>query len=284
MNKIITNDEIKILLGMSGDSEDAVVQLWNKSATQTLLNLLQIAELVTHNVIDERVEVVDHSQLCLSDFPVDIDETITIKNLLKQEVAGLSFLLDPKNKRTVNIVDSNGVAQEITHCEVFASYTAGYSVQGTVEVLTNNDLAEKTIKVYESGTPTTYTFKASGATGNEINVGGDTDATAANIAAALGGSAAASVATLPLGTIVELVLATTLQLTIIDPTIPEPLKMAVALIAGGGIAERQKKGGVNSYTIGSKTVSFRTDNEAEQVKQIVNKYAAFYRKVYIGDV
>lgn len=284
MTKIITTAEIKAILGISGTSEDALLEIWNESATDLLTNLLGVTSLTTHTITNERVQMADRGKLVLSEFPVQLSQTITVKDSLKNTISGLYFSQDPGNKRTVNIEDSSGYPIEIYADEALVSYTAGYTTQGTIVALSTTDLAEKTITATVAGVSTTYTFKASGATGNQINVGATVNDLATNIATKLGGTASTATVTLPLGTNVDLGTATTAQLTITDATIPAMLKMAVALIAGGGLAEKNKKGGIASYTIGGKSVSFRSDSEAQTVSAIVTKYAAYFKKFSLNAI
>ena len=279
--RIISNAEIKALLGISGSSKDAIVNMWNGIATETLCELLQVSEIARHTVTDERVKMIKSDSLVLREFPVDVSETITLKDSLNATITGFSFDMDPSDRRTVRLVDSNSYPKSLDYKEVLASYTAGYTVQGTVEVLSIVDLANKTIAVTVAGTETEWTFVASGASGNEINIGVDADATAVNIATALGGTSSGAVVTLPLGTIVALTTATAVQMTITDPDTPENLKMVVALMVGGGVVAPQKKGGVKRYQVGNKSVEFRDGNEAAMVRTIIEQYASTFKKVRI---
>ena len=280
--RILTNAEIKVLTG-NGSASDVLVEMWNDAATELVCALLEVTDIAKHQVVDERVKVLSAYELIFEQFPVDTDQTITLKTLFDgTAITGYTFRKDPQRLRTVRLYNVAGnVPYPLNYDGIFATYTAGWNVQDTLTVLSLTGLADKTITVTIAGVATTWTIKASGATGNQINVGLTTDATATAIAAALGGAAVGSVVTLPLGSKVLLGTATSAQLTIVNADVPVALKNCVALIAGGGIAEKSKAGGVVSYTIGGKTLSFRNDKEANAVQTLINTWIATYKKVKI---
>ena len=284
MTKIITNDEIKVILGITGTSDDAFVELWNEIATEMLVEALEVETIVTHAVVKERVKMYSKDVLIVEDFPVDIDQTVTAYYLDGDEITNKTYSIDTNGSRRINVLNSDGDPSCISSEEIFVSYTAGYTTQETVTVLDYASLVGKTTTVYVSGTATTWTFVASGASTNQINAETTNDVTATNIATKLGGTASGAVATLPLGTRSELKTATTSELTILAATIPNMLKSAVALIVGGGMAERQKKGGVVSYTLGTKSVTFKNTTELSLFETILKKYLPKFRKVRINSI
>ena len=263
-SKIITDAEIKALLGISSSSKDALVNMYNQICTDTLCELLDVSDLVTHAVTDERNNTVDpYGEIVLArDFPVDDSQTITIKDMSKITVTARTYDVDEGDRRTIRIYDSSGnLPSGIGFRDLYLSYTAGYTVQGTLTVDTFADLQTKTMIVNVAGTETTWTFVASGATGNQINAETSDTVTATNIATALSGSSALGVVTLPMGTKVTLGTALAANLAIVNATIPDQLKLCVALMVGGGIAQNQKQGGVSNYTLGSKSVAFRDKSD-----------------------
>lgn len=279
--RILTNTEIKTLLG-AGSASDVLVEMWNDAATEIVCSLLGIADIAEHDVVNERVRVIDPLELILQDFPVDVS-SVVIKNVYdKTTITGYTFVREPNKRRTIRAYDTSGnLAFPIPYDEVFASYTAGYINQDTLEVLSITGLADKTFTVKIAGVTTTWTMKASGATGNQINIGLDAAATASAIATALGGTLVGSTVTLPLGSTVALGTATTAQFTIVNANVPAALKNAVALIAGGGIAEKEQSGGVVSYTIGGKSVTFRNQEEASAVDMVLKNWLSTYKKTKI---
>ena len=62
-----------------------------------------------------------------------------------------------------------------------------------------------------------------------------------------------------------------------DVTMPEDIKLAVAYIVGGMISEPSRRGGVSSYSLGSKTVSFRSQSEYSIVSGIINAYLSRFK-------
>lgn len=283
--RIMTNAEIKKIIG-SGSANDTLIDIWNDAATELLCEILGVENIASHTVTDERVKVLSGFELMLADFPVDTGETITLRNTFDHsEVTGFSFRKDPHNRFTLRVYDAGGtIPLSLGYDELFVSYTAGYSVLDTVEVISNTGLADKTITVTINGTATTWTFKASGATGNQINVGGTVALTAANILAALGGTLDTATVTLPLGSSIALGSATSAMLTITNAEVPKLFKNAVALIAAGGLSEKEKGGDIVSYSIGGKSVTFRNDEEGMAVQHIVSKWLPTFKRVKIAGI
>jgi len=264
MTKIISNAEIKVLLGIDSTSQDNLIELLNNQATEMMLDILNIASLTSHSVTDEEVTIYDQNKIVVDEFIIDTTGTITIKDSQKTTITGYTFELVNNSIKTLRVLDSDGTPACLDYDKIFIDYTAGYTTQETIEVLDYSTLANKTLNVYVAGTLTEWTFKASGATGNQINAETSNDVTATNIATALGGTASGAVVTLPLGTRTELGTATATELTITAATIPKALQNAVAMMTSGGIAQSTKKGNVTEYTIGAKTVKFggKTNEEA----------------------
>lgn len=280
--RILTNAEIKTLLGV-GSASDVLVEMWNDAATEIVCSLLGISNIAKHQVTDERVEMLDPYEMILNEFPVDVAQAITLKTTFDHTtVTGYTFKKDPQKRRTVRLYDTSGnIPYGLNYDCIFVSYTAGYTNQDTLEVISITGLTDKTFTVKIAGVTTTWTIKASGATGNQINIGIDAAATASAIATALGGTVVGAVVTLPLGSTVSLGTATTSQFTITNADVPAALKNAIALIAGGGIAEKEKSGDIVSYTIGGKSVTFRNQQEASAVEMVLNTWLSTYKKTKI---
>lgn len=281
----MTNAEIRKIAGLSA-SLDAVVDLWNDAATEILCDLLYVYEIARHVVTEERAQVHSNYQIFLRDFPIDMDESIVIKTTFDRTViSGYTFRKEPNEKFTIHTYGAdNNIPLALPYDEVFISYTAGYRVQDVVEVLSNTNLAEKTISVTLNGTTTTYTFKAAGATGNQINVGATLAETATNIAEKFGTSAVGAVVTMPLGYGLTLGTATIAQLDVTTRDLPGALKNILALIAAGGVAEKGKVGSVVSYTIGSKSVTFRNDAEATVVETALRTWIPGFKRAIIAAI
>lgn len=63
--------------------------------------------------------------------------------------------------------------------------------------------------------------------------------------------------------------------------VPEQLKFACALIAGGSLSNAEKVGGVVEYSLGQKTVKFRSENEAKQAYFILEQYLKSYLSINV---
>lgn len=58
--------------------------------------------------------------------------------------------------------------------------------------------------------------------------------------------------------------------------VPEELKFATCLIAGGSIGNSDRSNGAISYKLGQKSVQFRNEGEAKAAQEIINKYISNY--------
>lgn len=258
MEKIISDAEVKLLLGISGTTNDALVNVANRTATEKLMSIFGIDSFVEQTITDERVHLSDPEILYLRKFPIDTS-SISLKDaIIEQAITNVTFDQDPGALRAVRVKDASGLPTYLMEKEVLVTYTAGYSVKDTLQVVDYNALSDKTITVEVAGVETVWTFKISGATGNQILAVTSDEITAGNIATALGGTVVGDLVTLPLGTRITLGTATSAMLAITSATIPELLKHAVALIVGEIFSSKEQKGGVASYTLNNKTVNFKT--------------------------
>ncbi len=286
--RIVTNAEIKKLAGL-GSASDALVDIWNDAATEMLCEILNVAEIAKHAVVDERVKIMDLYSLLLNEFPVDTTQTITLKTTFDStEVTGYTFKKDPGYRRTLRSYGADGkIPYAIPYDELFVSYTAGYGIQDTLKVLSITGLDGKTLKVKIAGVETVYTLKttlSTPAVATEIQIGADAAGTASNISAKLSGTVSTDTVTLPLGTNVSLGTASISQFTIINADLPPVFKSVIAFIVAGGIAEKNKAGSVVSYTIGGKSVSFRSNEEASATEIAIRNWLPHFKKVNISSI
>lgn len=278
--RITTNDEIKTLLGISGTSQDALIDRWNDIATEMLCELLSVDEVASHTVTDERVCVFDSEYLEVKEFPVDPDSTITMKDVNFQTLASTpsDWYMDPLHRRHLRGKQSDATPFYFMEDEVLLTYTAGYTIIDTLLVPTNpSDTQKFTVKI--NGTETEWEMVSGTPSGNQIQIGGTAADTAAAIATALGGTANTTTVTMPLGTAVVSTTITDASYT--NATIPEALKSCVAFVVGGGVTAKDKVGGINSYTVGQKTVNFRDENEWSFVERSLKTYGSQYKKVRV---
>lgn len=285
--KIVSNDEIKVILGITGTTQDAVIEIQNALATELLLGLLNIEQLTQHAVIDEEVRIDDARSFVVEDFPIDLSQTVTLKDSQKRVLTqDLTFELKNKSRRTVRVLDTATSEPTVLHfCWLFVSYTAGYTIQETLEVLDFATLVGKKIDVFVSGTLTTFTFVASSPSTNEIEASVSNNNTATNIATALSGVANAAVVTLPLGTRTENNTTTSAMITITPATIPQGLKHLVALFVGGAISVQSTQGAdVETLKIDDKAVKFRSESDRTTADQLLNTWIPHFRKLSFSDV
>lgn len=284
--QIATNTEIKALLGISGTSKDAMITMWNSAATELLCDVLKVQDIATHTVTKEHVAISDKNYLVVQDFPVDTGETITLHDWNWNAITGFTFQRDSGALRRLQVLDTNSKPTGLAYSELFASYTAGYTIQDTVVVLDDSTLENKTIIVDVAGTETTYTFVASGATATNIVIGADEAATASAIAAKFtGASVSTATVTFPVGYKIRLGTATTTELTVTNATIPQALKMCVAMIVGGFMSSAtEKRGGVTSYSLGTKSVTFRDATDRDMFLMMIKTYLPSFGRVSINAV
>lgn len=277
--RITTNAEIKTILKL-GSADDTLIDIYNDAATELLCELLGIEELAIHSVVNERIDVDCLYEIRLRDFPVD-EESVVIKTTYDQTViTGHTFKKDPGNRFTLRSYNTAGTIElGLAYDKLLVSYNAGYLIQDTVEVISNTGLVTRTITVTINGTATTYTMVASGATGNQINIGATIADTAANIQAKLGGTIDSATVTLPLGSSIALGTATSAMLAVVNADIPKLFKIVIAYLTAGGMAE--KDGNISSYTIGGKSVTFRTDEEGKAVDNILKKWIPTFQRAKI---
>lgn len=278
--RIVTNTEIKAILQL-GSSSDALIDIYNDVATGLLCEILGVQDIAAHTVTDERVCVLSNYELILNEFPVNLTPAPTIKDTLNNSISGYSFKKEGMNRRTLRSFDSGGTyPSPIAYSELLVTYNAGYTIQDTLKVLLQ-PAVDSTVTVKIAGVSTTYTFKASGATGDQINIGATVNDTAANIATKFGATVVTDTVTLPLGSTVALGTAAATSLQITSATLPAMFKIMIALIAGGAMAEKDKASGISSYSIGGKSVTFRNDEEASAVQIAVKNYLPSFKKVKI---
>jgi len=145
-NKIITTEDVKIILGIEGTDSDALINIWIDTATDMLKDILEVSDLAVHTVTDEEVKIYDPRHIIVQDFPVDTTQTITIKDSQKNELTGYTFeLTSDRARRTLRVLDANGTPTSIGYCSgcenyydrIFISYTAGYTDETIPESLKN---------------------------------------------------------------------------------------------------------------------------------------------------
>jgi len=278
--KLISDYQIKQILGVSGTDKDSLISYWNETATEMLKEQMMVPQIERHTVTDERIKITNPYIMRVRDYPIDMNETISLKDSYKVAIIGLYFDKDDTDKFTVRFVNSDGVDDPVMYYKVYASYTAGYRIYQDITIADQTSLDGKTITVTVDGTATTKTFVSGTPSTDEIEIGVDEATTAGNFANEIGGTSVGAVVTAPLGTTVSLGTATSTEITFDNIDFPQDLATVIAFIVGGGIAEQNKQGGVTSYSIGNKSVTFSDSatigsatNQKTLAQSILSKYA-----------
>lgn len=282
MNTYVTTAEIKTYLGISGSTNDTVLAMLNKFATDDLNGILSVSDLAFHKVTDEvhdggtdRLELKDMHVTIIGD--VYEDET-----LYEQDDA---YDID---NYVVYFDDGLNAGER----EVTIDYAAGWNAAGwaTLEI-TNNSLITDNMTI-------TIAPGASGAVvlteDTEWTTGADAATTALDIAEAINdhaslGGADSGVRAFAIGATVYIVdkepqrktstialsnaAGFTLSGALLNKAVdfPEGLRGAVLLLIAGRFAKR-KNAGVKSYTIGTKSVTFGSKEDAIEFKQAISQY------------
>lgn len=279
VQRVVTNDEIKAILQISGVSQDALIDMWNDTAHEILTDIIGVTELAKHTVSDEKVKCFNEEYLDLAHAPVIISETITIKdeNFDALTTPPASYYQPDSDFRVIYGKEADGKPFFFEKGIYHVSYTAGYTINDTVE-FTDNPTDGLQIATRKQGAQTTYTFKDTpGDTETNIQIGASASETAGNFASKFAGAVTlGSTVTLPVGVAVLLSTAPT---TIVNQTLPQQLKMAIAFMVNGGLNEKSKN--VTSYTIGQKTINFRNSSEAESTERIVNRFISKFKRIHV---
>jgi len=279
MGNLISIAEIQNLTGISGN--DSLLRVHRDIATELLESILNVESLESHTVTDEEIHFFDPYFIIFEQFPVDVT-SISLKDSLKSSITTTySFELPPNGKRRARILDSDNIPTIIGYDYVYATYTAGYTTQTTIEVLTQPNAGDK-LYVDVAGTRTEWEFVSGTPGTNEIEIGATEADTAANIASELDGTSSSETATLPVGTKAELSTGlTTADFTITLPTFPDALKMCIALIAGAGVSRQSNLANdIKSLKIDDKTIQYvdGANGEGNSLESILSYYIGYFSK------
>lgn len=282
MNTYVSTSEIKSYLGISSSTHDTVLAMLNKFATDDLNGILSVSDLAFHKVTDE-VHNGGVDRLELQDMHVrEIGDIYEDETLYEQEDA-----YDIDNYILHLDETLNAGEREIT-----VDYAAGWNAAGwaTLEI-TDNSLVTDNMTI-------TIAPGASGATvlteDTEWTTGADAATTAADIAEAINdhaslGGLTSGVRAFSIGAVVYVIdkepqrktstiaisnaAGFTLSGALLNKTVdfPDGLRGAVLLLIAGRFSKR-KNAGVKSYTIGTKSVSFESEQDANDFKNAISHY------------
>lgn len=284
MNLIVTTDEIKTFLGLSGSSSDSVLAMLNKFAHQDLFNVLGVNELDFHLVEGERVDGCGSNYIELKD--IHVQDVVTIMDDDQEYTQTDEY--DIQNY-VVHLEDYLSAGQR----KVVVDYAAGWFAagHGTLEVADYSLITgATTITIDPAGASAPSAVVLTEGTNWDAET--SNEVTAENIAAAINANStlagSTGVRAVAVGATVYLIdrVAQRESSTVVlsddsgftlsgspltGTDMPESLREAVILLVAGRLAKR-KNTGVSSYTIGSKSVTFATQEDASQFKEIVRPY------------
>ena len=263
MNNIITLAEYTLITGLSLD--EAKFNFWQKIAINLLQDAFGVKSLSTHSVVNEEHKISSGEYIRPLGFPVDVssvDLYLFVNGTTK--ISGYTFLQDDYDVKKLWILDDGGRQSFLPYDRLFLKYDAGYITTGTIKV-EDNDLDTETL-TYAG---TTYTFTTGTPTSSQIAVGLTATATASNIATKLSLTSSGDTVS---GVGLTATTSDDDKLIITNANVPEDIKACVAYLISGGSMDTVKSGEVASYSIGGKTVNFRSDGERGFVKATVSKY------------
>ncbi len=272
MNTYCTTAEIKTYLGVSGTSKDTLIAMLNKMATDELNQMLSVNDLALHKVTGEIHDGCGATKLVLNDLNVraigDIDDDGTAYSQT-----------DPYDVDNYILHLDDGVFGDKR--KVTVDYVAGWDAAGraTITVSISGLASNATITL---GAIATDGFTAT------RGVNWTAQATDALEAAAIAAyiDAQAGTRAFALGNVVYVVEATNPQVvtrtlassdatrlalsaaTLSALDFPESLRLANMLLVSGLMA-RRKNQKVKSYTIGTKSVTFTSDEDAAEFKRLI---------------
>ena len=278
MTSPISINELVLLTGSTASSD--LLGYLLESNTELLANLIDISQFAKHDITDERTKTYEQ-YLYPSQQP--INSVVGVKEIDDDEI---DVDLTIESGHAI-LVQKNGDDYVIDDDLVKISYNAGWQIEEIISVDINPS-NDDTLVITDAGTATTWTFKSSGPTGNQILIGANTDATATNIATALSGSSVASIVTLPVGSKIT----ATADITVnTSAFFPADLKMALSMMVNSSLGDKTSSSGakVKSYSIGSKSVQYMNTSEQgvkdESIfENLVKKYISRFRRSFISGV
>lgn len=269
MNQYVSLTNAKVWLEISGSSKDTLLGLLLKQATAVVNGVLDVSDMSFHKVTDERHDGIGR-KIYTKDFPV-----VAVGTIMQDETEYTQE-------------DAYDIQRHIIHLEdyligglrtVTVDYVAGYHAKqyATITINDYTGLAGDTVTL--DGTTKTEGVDFDAETSNEV--------TAANLAEEL--NTISGYEAFSLGAVVYVLdddhdTENNSAISVSDGTnmslsgstlggmdFPEDIKAAILLYAGELLNKRKSKG-LQSYTIGSKTVQFSNKGVAEEFKALLKPY------------
>lgn len=269
-----SKDEIKNFLGISGSSKDLLIRQLARSMKTTFDGLIGVTGLESRTITDELQKnhegenyfyVREFNPTSITGFKNMLGEAILATSLSNGD---FTIVGHPSRK----ILAKYGLG----YPEFKITYVAGWTCNATIQVTNYANLSAETITVGETVLTEGTDFNA--VTSNSV--------TATNIATALTTAGINSTAvgdTVTIGIADDLSTSSSSAVTLTEADLPGEVKMAFAYMVGGAIAQREGLGGLASYTLGSKTVNFRTQVEKNEFKRVIEQMLPnFNRPIIVG--
>lgn len=267
MNTYASVALIKVILNITGTSKDIALRQLAKAQKANLDAILGVTGLEYRTITDERqkrygTELFFYVNEFNPGTPTgfkDLDDNA----ILADEIAYMEA--QGGYSRKIHL------RYPIGYDEFKVTYPAGYVLDTTIEVDDYTALTGKYIQVGET----------------VLNEGTDFDAetsnatTATNIKTALttaGYTSTVAGAVVTLGIPDDISTDSVDAITVTATDLPYNIRVAFAYLVGGALAEREGIGNLASYTLGAKTVSFRTGEEKTEFERIIKNYAGQFKK------
>lgn len=273
MNTYVTTTEIKSFLGISVSTYDTVLGMYNTMATDILNGILSASDLSLHLVSEEK-HTGGQKSLELHDLHVQAIGTIMDDELEYTQT-------DPYDidGYILNLEKWLSGAKR----KVLVDYVAGWNAGGYAKITISDYtlLAAKTVTVAPGGSGGTTKTEGADWTAATSNA-----ATATSLASAI--DAVSGIRSFALGAVVYVVdetaqrttstLATSASsglslsaATLGSVDFPESLRFAIFTLVSG-MWSKYKKHRVRTYTIGTKSVTFASEDDATAFKTAIKAY------------
>lgn len=278
---IVSLLQIKALLGISGTSKDYLISQLIRSATSTVCDLLNISEIAKVAYQNELTQI-NGCELTVNNFNPD-PSSVVLLDSDQNVISGYTFELASNTLRTL-IASKEGKIFQIPFDATYVNYNAGFTAYDLLEILDNDNLATKSFSILSTTGETFFTFVASAPTQYQIQIGANVVETMTNIATKIGGFIVEGKVGAPLGSSIESGTLGDTDAVITPNDLPPQFVTAICALVGDGISElRDKRGGVTSYSLGTKSVSFSSKSNKEEFEECMRSLRRF-QKVTIHSI
>lgn len=274
-DRYATVDEVKAILKITDTDSDLLIDSLLDAAAELLHAIVGVDSFVLTEYVDEPVKGSNSNWLMVNNKPL-----VAITDITDEQDNDVTYTIKRYKNRQAYFDES--FSSQYTY---LVTYSAGYVVNDTIELLSNDDLNNKTISVRTLYAATAvYTLKTEltiPAVAGEILIGDDLAETLENIAAAIDGTTVDD-EIITFGPDADV--STTMtdeQATLTVKTIPKTVKLVIAYLMGGLMSEENSNPSVQSYSIGQKSVTFRNSLEGNIAQRIINTWLVNLNKAQV---